>query len=47
LEVAAGAPIVGVIVSWGIEKGDAGILGEVRTGKVAGGVGVVDGEDCG
>ena len=30
-----------------MDEGDAGILGEVGAGEVAGGVGIVDGEDAG
>jgi len=30
-----------------MEEGDAGKLEEVGTSEVAGGVGVVDGKDCG
>jgi hypothetical protein len=46
LKITARTPVVIEIMSRRVEEeGDAGILGEIAAGKVAGGVGVVDGED--
>jgi len=47
LQVGTGAPVVGKVMSWRRDELDARILGEIGAGEVAGGVGVVDGEDGG
>ena len=47
MQVVTGTPIVGEVMSGGNYELDAGILGKVITGEIAGGVGVVDGRDAG